>query len=88
MKRFFRTYKKALTPFLRQSNRWGIWTPKQIFEHVRLQHPEHALPQLTDFVEEVCFSQRVPDEQSFAQAKLLVKAFEEECELMQNSVDP
>lgn len=60
--RIFSMYREAAEPLLPEHDKWGVWTPRQIFDHVRAQHPAPALSSLTDFVEETYFSQRIPQE--------------------------
>ncbi|MCG8424869.1 MAG: carboxypeptidase-like regulatory domain-containing protein [Proteobacteria bacterium] len=60
--RIFAMYREVAEPLLPDAESWGIWTPRQIFDHVRGKHPASALSTLTDFVEESYFSQRVPPE--------------------------
>jgi hypothetical protein len=58
----FSMYKVAAQPQLPEARLWGVWSPRQIVDHVRRQRPSPALAELTDFVEEAYFSARVPDE--------------------------
>jgi hypothetical protein len=58
----FTLYKVVAQPVLPEGRLWGVWSPRQIVDHVRRQRPSPALSQLTDFVEEAYFSARVPDE--------------------------
>jgi hypothetical protein len=58
----FSLYKIAAQPQLPEPRLWGVWSPRQIVDHVRKQRPSPALAELTDFVEEAYFSARVPDE--------------------------
>ena len=58
----FSLYKVAAQPQLPEARLWGVWSPRQIVDHVRRQRPSPALAELTDFVEEAYFSARVPDE--------------------------
>ncbi len=64
----FSCYRAAALPLIPRSELWGIWTPRQIFEHVRQQRPAGALRHLTDFVEEAYFSPRAPDEAALNEA--------------------
>jgi hypothetical protein len=66
--RVFQLYRRAAEPILPEPRLWGIWSPRQIMEHVRAHRPSPALAELTDFVEEVYFSQRVSDEDVLATA--------------------
>jgi hypothetical protein len=60
--KIFAMYRAVAQSLLPSPDLWGIWTPRQIFEHVRESGPNPALSELTDFVEEIYFSQRIPDE--------------------------
>lgn len=60
--RVFQLYRRAAEPILPESRLWGIWSPRQIVDHVRSKRPSPALADLTDFVEEVYFSPRVADQ--------------------------
>jgi hypothetical protein len=60
--RVFHLYKRAALPLMPDPARWGIWSPRQVFEHVRRRSPAPALAELTDFVEGTYFSARLPDE--------------------------
>jgi hypothetical protein len=66
--RVFQLYRRAAEPVLPEPRLWGIWSPRQIVEHVRAQRPTPALADLTDFVEEVYFSSRLAAESLLAQA--------------------
>lgn len=66
--RVFQLYRRAAEPVLPEPRLWGIWSPRQIVEHVRAQRPTPALATLTDFVEEVYFSPRLAAESLLAQA--------------------
>jgi len=66
--RVFQLYRRAAEPILPEPRLWGIWSPRQIVEHVRAHRPSPALAELTDFVEEVYFSPRVSDEVVLATA--------------------
>lgn len=68
--RIFALYGQAARPMLPDPAMWGVWTPRQIFDHVRdSRPPASAMASLTDFVEETYFSQRVPDEGLIAEAR-------------------
>jgi hypothetical protein len=56
--RVFQLYRRAAEPILPEARLWGIWSPRQIVDHVRSKRPTPALAELTDFVEEVYFSNR------------------------------
>ncbi len=60
--RIFGMYREIAEPLLPDRSKWGIWTPRQIVDHVRAQKQSPALAELTDFVEESFFSQRTPHE--------------------------
>ncbi len=60
--RVFQLYRRAAEPVLPESRLWGIWSPRQIVDHVRAKRPSPALAELTDFVEEIYFSGRLAAE--------------------------
>jgi Carboxypeptidase regulatory-like domain len=60
--RVFQLYRRAAEPILPEPRLWGVWSPRQIVDHVRSQRPSPALADLTDFVEEVYFSPRMAAE--------------------------
>lgn len=60
--RVFQLYRRAAEPQLPEARLWGIWSPRQIVDHVRASRPSPALAELTDFVEEVYFSPRIAGE--------------------------
>lgn len=60
--RVFQLYRRAAEPALPEARLWGIWSPRQIVDHVRRGRPSPALGELTDFVEEVYFSPRIAAE--------------------------
>jgi hypothetical protein len=60
--RVFQLYRRAAEPILPEARLWGVWSPRQIVDHVRSQRPSPALADLTDFVEEVYFSPRLASE--------------------------
>lgn len=66
--RVFQLYRRAAEPVLPESRLWGIWTPRQIVDHVRSKRPSPALADLTDFVEEIYFSPRIAAETLLPQA--------------------
>jgi hypothetical protein len=76
--RIFRIYRDAALPLLPDPGQWGIWTPRQIFAHVRDQRPARALASLTDFVEENYFSQRIPNEDILEDARQRARAAQAE----------
>lgn len=60
--RVFQLYRRAAEPVLPEPRLWGVWSPRQIVDHVRGKRPSPALADLTDFVEDLYFSARVADE--------------------------
>lgn len=66
--RVFQLYRRAAEPVLPEARLWGIWSPRQIVDHVRSRRPSPALADLTDFVEEVYFSPRVASENALSEA--------------------
>jgi len=60
--RVFQLYRRAAEPILPEVRLWGIWSPRQIFDHIRSKRPSPALSELTDFVEEIYFSPRLAAE--------------------------
>lgn len=66
--RVFQLYRRAAEPVLPEARLWGIWSPRQIVDHVRSKRPTPALADLTDFVEEIYFSPRVAAESLLPQA--------------------
>jgi hypothetical protein len=66
--RVFQLYRRAAEPILPEPRLWGIWSPRQIVDHVRTKRPTPALADLTDFVEEVYFSPRIAVEEALVQA--------------------
>jgi len=66
--RVFQLYRRAAEPVLPEARLWGIWSPRQIVDHVRSKRPTPALADLTDFVEEIYFSPRTAAETVLAQA--------------------
>jgi hypothetical protein len=60
--RVFQLYRRAAEPVLPEVRLWGVWSPRQVFDHVRSKRPSPALSELTDFVEEVYFSPRMAEE--------------------------
>ena len=60
--RVFQLYRRAAEPVLPEPKLWGIWSPRQIVDHVKNRKPSPALADLTDFVEEVYFSPRIAAE--------------------------
>jgi hypothetical protein len=60
--RVFQLYRRAAEPLLPEPRLWGVWSPRQIVDHVRGKHPTPALAELTDFVEEIYFSPRLAEQ--------------------------
>ncbi|HEY0480163.1 MAG TPA: carboxypeptidase-like regulatory domain-containing protein [Kofleriaceae bacterium] len=60
--RVFQLYRRAAEPILPEPRLWGVWSPRQIVDHVRSKRPTPALAELTSFVEEIYFSPRLADE--------------------------
>jgi hypothetical protein len=60
--RVFQLYRRAAEPLLPEPRLWGVWSPRQIVDHVRGKRPTPALAELTDFVEEIYFSSRLAEE--------------------------
>lgn len=65
----FSIYRSAALPLLPRPELWGIWSPRQIVDHVRTHRPPPALTALTALVEEVYFSARVSEEEIIATAE-------------------
>jgi hypothetical protein len=72
--RVFTLYRRAALPLLPDPALWGIWSPRQVVDHVRDRRPTPALAALTDFVEETYFSARTPDETILPDAQARVEA--------------
>jgi hypothetical protein len=72
--RVFHIYRDVALGLLPQPALWGVWTPREIFDHVRSRRPAGALGALTDFVEETYFSPRVPDESILPDASARARA--------------
>ncbi len=70
--RVFSMYRGVARSLLPRPGLWGVWTPRQIFHHVRSLRPSPALSELTDFVEETYFSQRTSAESILEHARELV----------------
>lgn len=70
----FQHYRRTIWSLLPGPEVWGVWTPREILDHVRRRRPERALAALTDFVEECYFSARVPDEDAVFGAQTLAQA--------------
>ncbi len=73
--RIFAMYREVAQPHLPSPDKWGVWTPRQIFEHVRKRTPSApGWGALTDFVEDAYFSQRLPEEAALAEAARRIEA--------------
>jgi len=72
--RIFTLYKRAALPLLPDPARWGVWSPRQVFDHVRRRRPARALADLTDFVEATYFAAEQPDESRLPDAETRVDA--------------
>jgi hypothetical protein len=78
--RVFHVYRKVAEPLLPSGAIWGVWSPRQIVDHVRSKRPSPALATLTDLVEEVYFSPRIasdavlPQTQAQADAAMAERA--------------
>jgi len=72
--RIFSLYKRAALPHLPDPALWGVWSPRQVFDHVRKRKLSAALARLTDFVEAAYFAARLPDEDVIPEATHLVEA--------------
>lgn len=74
----FLLYQRAAMPVLPDPRLWGVWSPRQVVDHVRATKPSPALAKLTDFVEEVYFSARPIEESILPSARQRVDAAVEE----------
>lgn len=72
--KIFDLYGQVAAPLLPRPELWGVWTPRQIVDHVRRNRPAPALSRLTDYVEEVYFSQRTPGEDALEDARQVIDA--------------
>lgn len=70
----FLLYQRAAMPVLPDPKLWGVWSPRQVVDHVRATRPSPALAKLTDFVEEVYFSARAIEETVLPSARQRVDA--------------
>jgi len=71
--RIFDRYRDVALPHLPRPDLWGIWTPRQIIDHVKaISGPAPELERLTAFVEDCYFSQRRPEEDRLALCTELV----------------
>jgi Carboxypeptidase regulatory-like domain len=60
--RVFQLYRRAAEPILPEPRLWGVWSPRQVVDHVRSKRPSPVLAELTDQVEEIYFSARLAEE--------------------------
>lgn len=60
--RAFQLYRRVAEPILPHARLWGIWSPRQIVDHVRTRRHSPALQELTDCIEEIYFSPRIAAE--------------------------
>lgn len=60
--KIFTLYRRAALPILPSPDLWGIWSPRQIVDHVRARTVAVRMTELTEVVEETYFSARTPDE--------------------------
>lgn len=65
----FQLYRRVAEPILPDTRLWGIWSPRQIVDHVRAKRPSPALEELTDWVEEIYFSPRTTAEELLADVR-------------------
>jgi hypothetical protein len=72
--KIFTLYRRAALPVLPSPDLWGIWSPRQIVDHVRARTPPVRMAELTEFVEEAYFSARTPDESLLPAAESKVAA--------------
>ena len=91
--RIFAMYGDIAKPLLPDAELWCIWTPRQVFDHVRglifgqsVERRPAALAELTEFVEETYFSPRTPTESTLEHAGELISAAR--VETAQTLVDP
>jgi hypothetical protein len=68
--RVFAVYREVAAPLLPRPELWGVWTPREILDHLRGARPAGAFGALTDLVEEAYFAERVPDESVVAEAQV------------------
>lgn len=65
----FQLYRRVAEPTLPHSRLWGIWSPRQIVDHVRTKRPSPALQELTNWIEEIYFSPRIASEGVLAELR-------------------
>ncbi len=66
--RVFAIYRDVVAPLLPSVELWGVWTPREILDHVREGGAVGALATFTAFVEETYFSAALPDETAIGRA--------------------
>jgi hypothetical protein len=66
--RVFAIYREVVAPLLPSAELWGVWTPREILDHVREGGAVGALAAFTTFVEETYFSAALPDEGAIGKA--------------------
>ena len=69
----FALYRRAAEPLLPEPRLWGVWSPRQIVDHVRRARPRPELAVLTAFVEDAYFSARVFEEAVLEEARAKVE---------------
>lgn len=69
----FALYRRAAEPLLPEPRLWGVWSPRQIVDHVRRARPRPELAVLTAFVEDAYFSARVFEETVLDEARAKVE---------------
>lgn len=72
--RVFALYREVAAPLLPRAELWGVWTPREILDHMRKRRPAGALGALTDLVEHAYFAERVPDETVIEETRAAVSA--------------
>lgn len=83
--RIFSLYKRAALPLLPDPAMWGVWSPRQVLDHVRRSigagraappgtAPTTEIAALTDFVEEAYFAAEQPGEDRLPDAQARVEA--------------
>jgi hypothetical protein len=72
--RVFALYRDVAAPLLPRPDLWGVWTPREILDHMRVARPAGAFGALTDLVEEAYFAERVPDESVVLEAQVVASA--------------
>lgn len=72
--KLFALYREVAEPLLPEPRLWGVWSPRQVFDHIRQSGPAEGLATLTAFIEEAYFSARVPDEALIGRARDLCAA--------------